>query len=128
MLPRSFNHTTMRTSIVWKRPRQLQWQKAFPQGRIYGFSIVKSVISIYDKIKFSDDGLPMPMVQQEGLGQMGPVPGMKRRRKQGGKINVPMKKTETVESEPTKIRSLFPETWLWDIVMTGLVFQMYCLP
>ena len=70
----------------------------------------------------------MPMVQQEvlGLGEMGP-PVMKQRRKNIGQVNVPTKEKGTGESEPTKIRSLFPETWLWDIVMTGLVLEIICV-
>ena len=78
---------------------------------------------LYDKIKFSDDGLPMPLARLDSEpGALGP-PDMIRRRKYGRKINVPTQETETAEPEPTKIRSLFPETWLWDIVTTGLVFK-----
>ena len=32
-------------------------------------------------------------------------------------------KTEDESTEPVKVRSLFPETWLWDIVSVGLVFD-----
>ena len=29
------------------------------------------------------------------------------------------------QAQPAKIRSLFPETWLWDIVNVGLVFVLW---
>ena len=34
-------------------------------------------------------------------------------------------KTEDEPTEPVNVRSLFPETWLWDIVSVGLVFDLW---
>ena len=71
-----------------------------------------------DHTPFSDDAVPMAMVSEVGAEtpQISVARGM--RRKNGGvKVN-----SNSGEPEPPKIRSIFPETWLWDIVDIGLVF------
>ena len=65
----------------------------------------------------------MPQNLLPGLEAPVPMPRGEKRRKTATSIS----NTQTSEPEPPKIRSLFPETWLWDIFSIGLVFKAYTM-
>ena len=69
----------------------------------------------------SDDAVPMAMVDDSGDATV--IVRGKKRKNTG--ISVSTTGSEPVEIEPLKIRSVFPETWLWDIVSIGLVYNFY---
>ena len=59
----------------------------------------------------------MPIPLAAGVGNTGPRPMARRKLGKANDAEVAVEE----EGEPDRIRSLFPETWLWDIYEMGLV-------